>query len=514
MNKQVHGDSFLAFREAPDPRLYVDAATHRDALTCLTQAAGKGSGVTLLTGRAGTGKTLLLRVLAARLGRGRMLTLGQNGADSSEPLRWILSLTGGNSGPAEDADLLARARKAMGPVLLAVDEAQRLDDRDLDQLRQLAEGEDGIPIILAGLPDLAGRLAAPSCAGFRALIAARCTLEPLTAAETAAYLAHRHVRHEGSPAFDQSAMALIHKSATGIPRRINQIAQQAIFEALAEGRSQIDAEFLTRCMRTPFSLAPLAPAPPSPAKPAAEPPAPEPAPAPSAPVLSPPDPPTAPPRRGFAKPAIAALVLALGAGIYVSLPRTPAILPPDSAPPAPALPVQISAAPDPQSVMDQALAHEATDPAQATLLYESAALLGDNRAAYYAGQLYETGLGVPMDLNRARGWYRQAGDLSGAQNRLKVLPEPTPIPAPSPATPLQQSLYPDGRLQLHWRGDAASFAVEYSLANQPDTVLRLDTDLSAALLQGPVSRWRILSRAPDGSTAGETGWIIATPTKP
>ena len=497
MNKQVHGDSFLAFREAPDPRMYVEAATHRDALTHLIRAAERGRGVTLLTGRAGTGKTLLLRVLATRLGRDRLLTLGQNGADGSDPLRWILSLTD-HATAADDTDLTARAMAAIGQRLLVVDEAQRLDDHDLDQLRQLADGPNAVPIILAGLPDLPGRLAAPSCAGFRALITDRSVLEPLSATETETYLAHRLVKGEGNPGFDQAAAALIHRSAAGIPRRINQIAQQAIFEALTEGRTRIDAAFLDRCIRTPFCLSP-----PRPVRPADSPAASAPVPAPR-PRSAPP--PARPPRR-LARPAALVVILAIGAGAYFGL-SSPS---PDAPLPFTAPPVGIVPAADAATLMERALAAETSAPTQAALLYESAALLGDDRAAYFVGQLYETGLGVPMDLTRARAWYQQAAGVGGAQRRLSALPQAYPVATPSAATVVQQSLYPDGRLQLHWQAAAARFVVEYAMAGQPDTILHHETDLSAALLPGPVSRWRILSQGTDGTTVAATGWSVAAP---
>ena len=199
------------------------------------------------------------------------------------------------------------------------------------------------------------------------------------------------------------------------------------------------------------------------------------------------------------------VILAIGAGAYFGL-SSPS---PEAPLPFTAPPTGIAPAADAATLMERALATEISAPTQAALLYESAALLGDDRAAYYVGQLYETGLGVPMDLTRARAWYQQAAGVGGAQRRLSALPQVDPVATPSAAAVVQQSLYPDGRLQLHWQAAAARFVVEYVMAGQPGTILHHETDLSAALLPEPVSRWRILSQGPDGTTVAATGWSVA-----
>lgn len=558
MNRQVHAREIGAFREAPDPRLFFASPTHSTALGRLTRAGNSPGAVTLLTGAPGTGKTLLLRVLAQSRPAGSTLILGQNGADMTQPLRWVLDAAGLDAASASEPDLLTRARavltpaRAAEPQLLIVDEAQRLDDHDLDQMARLAHPADGDgiapAIILAGLPNLTGRIASSAAAGLRARIVQRVTLSPLTASDTRNYVAARLAACRLGTLLSLEAVELVHRVSGGVPRRINQIIQQALFEAMLEGRDLVDAPFLDRCLATPFGAGmarTLAPAPPSPGATGAtsahpppgspriadQPEGAEPAfPRPEAGKpngdqddRNPDDrgqtaalrfdaarPSPAPPARSWGRGRWAALAL-LGTAAAVTVLRAPATQPIVAASVL-AAPPAISQPPDPRLLVEQAIANELTSPARAALLYESAALWGDRRAAYFAGQLYETGLGVPRDLRRARAWYRAAGDMAGAERRLQQLAVPADLPSdPGRARPLEQRLYPDAALEIHWQGDAPIFAVEYVRAGEPGPAQRLQTSLTAVLLDGPVSRWRILSLREDGGEAAATGWSRATP---
>lgn len=167
---------------------------------------------------------------------------------------------------------------------------------------------------------------------------------------------------------------------------------------------------------------------------------------------------------------------------------------------------------DPAALLDEALQRTIDAPAEAALLMQRAALMGHARAAYFLGQIYELGDGVAADLARARAWYLAAEGVRGAQRRLDALAEPaTPVAPLSPPVILMQGAYPDGSLELHWRSadgeSPARFAVEFVRAGEGDRVERVETDLSAALLDGPVERWRVIALDADGGDAAATDWI-------
>lgn len=196
---------------------------------------------------------------------------------------------------------------------------------------------------------------------------------------------------------------------------------------------------------------------------------------------------------------------------------------PDPAPMAPVVdpvvlanPSDVTPSPDAESLMEAALEVGMDEPALATLLYQRAALRGNRLAAYFAGQAYEIGEGVRVDVNRARGWYRLAGDMWGAAERLEEL---TALPLPQGAgrapVPVSQTVFPSGQLELHWTTEGhvgpERFAVEYVPGGEDGQLQRVVTELSAILLEGPVMRWRVVTLDVAGGDAGATGWMSPTP---
>ena len=154
--------------------------------------------------------------------------------------------------------------------------------------------------------------------------------------------------------------------------------------------------------------------------------------------------------------------------------------------------------------MTEALALEGSDPLRAAPIYGRAALWGSTRAAYYLGQLYETGIGLDADPYRARGWYGAAADNAGAAARLAALApvlttfdrlsEDAPVPA-------RQLLLSRGQTELHWTdppsGTVPRFRVQFVLAGEGGVIRHRDTDLTAMLIDRPVTRWRVLALRPD-----------------
>ena len=75
-------------------------------------------------------------------------------------------------------------------------------------------------------------------------LAVRCQIEPLGAEEAADYL-HHHVRQAGGEPerlFDESAIEVLVRGTGGVPRRLNQAAQQVLVLADAAELQCVDAE--------------------------------------------------------------------------------------------------------------------------------------------------------------------------------------------------------------------------------------------------------------------------------
>ncbi|MBK0327508.1 AAA family ATPase [Rhodobacteraceae bacterium F11138] len=166
--------------------------------------------------------------------------------------------------------------------------------------------------------------------------------------------------------------------------------------------------------------------------------------------------------------------------------------------------------PDGAALLDRALNGGDSAP----LEYARAALRGEPRAAYYLGQLYETGDGVPRDLALARAWYGLAGpDVRSARRRLTELgaPEPGSLAAPHPVL---GGLLPDGSGEFIWTAgkgaDAALYLLE--LAQTPDGPVRRlpPQSLSAVRVPdvGDARLWRVVSVDPETGRYAVSGWHL------
>ena len=219
----------------------------------------------MLTGEAGTGKTTLIRTALASdaCARVRCMHLTNPQLTRSE---FVETLARGFSMSAEAAtskavllDELERIlleRRNCGEVMaLVVDEAQRMSDDLLEEVRLLANIETSttklLPLVLAGQPELADRLNESSLRQLKQRVALRCDLPSLTLAETAAYIAFR-IRTAGGEAsrlFTREAVTLIHESAKGIPRVVSVICDNALLSGFALGRKPIGSDIVSEVLR-------------------------------------------------------------------------------------------------------------------------------------------------------------------------------------------------------------------------------------------------------------------------
>lgn len=150
--------------------------------------------------------------------------------------------------------------------------------------------------------------------------------------------------------------------------------------------------------------------------------------------------------------------------------------------------------------MDAALDAGVSDPTIAAVNYARAALRGEARAAYYLGQMYETGDGVPLNTALARAWYGfGTKPVRSANHRLADLQEPKRSGAIAAPVPLLGGPLPDGPAEFVWTSGndvgPALYAVEVA-ADITAKVRRFPPQRTSAFMAddiGDAKVWRVIA---------------------
>lgn len=245
---QAHfGFSGDPFSLAPDPRMLFLSKNHQEALAGLHVALLEGRGLVVMIGEVGTGKTTLVYSLLSSLdARFETAYLSNPSLTFDEILESALSDFGVTPAGNRRLDLLnalngflRRCEEDGKSVALVIDEAHRLSDECLEQLRLLINFETFtkklLQIVLIAQPELGDRLNSVNLRQIADRIAIRCCLNPLGKDDSRAYIRHRLDAVGGSPAtFTRRALGLIVKKADGIPRRVNVLCHNSL--VIAYGR--------------------------------------------------------------------------------------------------------------------------------------------------------------------------------------------------------------------------------------------------------------------------------------
>jgi general secretion pathway protein A len=259
MYEQFFGLRERPFELTPDPRYLVLTESHLEALQNLEYGIGARKGMTLLVGEAGSGKTTVIRAAIARLPvRVHCVHIHNPTLKPSE----FVEMLAAHFGLSEAASLsktkmllelerMLLERRSRGEMTaLVVDEAQSLPLELLEEIRLLAniETDSGklMSVIIAGQPELADRLNDVRLRQFKQRIGLRCELRPLSAKETAGYVAGR-IRAAGgvgAQVFTRDAVALIYEHSRGLPRLISLIADNALLGGFAADKRPVGSEIV------------------------------------------------------------------------------------------------------------------------------------------------------------------------------------------------------------------------------------------------------------------------------
>jgi general secretion pathway protein A len=231
------------FQLNADTEFFFNSAVHKRALAYMRYGLTQAEGFVVVTGKPGTGKTMLVKELVNSLDS-KAITIGimvssQVGADD---LLKIISATFGLPYDGEDkATLLTRIERFFVQqavegkrVLMIVDEAQNLPKDSLEELRMLSNfemsGKALFQTFLIGQLQLGETLFLPEMEQLRQRIVATYQLKPLDEEETKNYILFRLEKAgwQQTPQFDDDVFNPICTYTQGIPRRINTLCDRVL----------------------------------------------------------------------------------------------------------------------------------------------------------------------------------------------------------------------------------------------------------------------------------------------
>ncbi len=241
-------DSFYNLSKKPfqlnaDTDFFFNSAVHKRALAYMRYGLTQGEGFVVVTGKPGTGKTMLVKELVNSLNNDN-ITIGiiVSSQVKADDLLKIISATFGLSYEGEDkSTLLTKIEQffisqsmAGKRVLMIVDEAQNLPKDSLEELRMLSNfemsGKTLFQTFLIGQQQLGERLFLPEMEQLRQRVVATYQLKPLNEEETKHYILFRLEKAgwDQSPEFEDDVFNEICRYTQGIPRRINTLCDRIL----------------------------------------------------------------------------------------------------------------------------------------------------------------------------------------------------------------------------------------------------------------------------------------------
>src|SRR5689334_1821966 len=259
MYYQFFGLSQAPFKITPDTDFFFEGGNRGAVLEALIYAIGQGEGIIKVTGEVGSGKTMLCRVLQARLPRNVETVYLANPSVSPEEILHAIAFElqlpiGRDAGRlvvmhALNEYLLRRHAEGR-QVVVFVEESQSMPIPTLEEIRLLSNLETKqhklLQIVLFGQPELDDNLRRPDIRQLRERITHSFSLSPLNAEEVRAYVSFRlrAAGYHGPDLLNNKGVRYLTHATGGLTRRINIVADKALLAAFAENTHNVGIKHL------------------------------------------------------------------------------------------------------------------------------------------------------------------------------------------------------------------------------------------------------------------------------
>ena len=242
------------FRITPDTEFFFEGGNRGAVLEALIYAIMRGEGIVKVTGEVGSGKTMLCRVLQARLPPTVETVYLANPSVSPEEILHAIGFEL-QLPIARDASRLEvmhslneflLARHAEGrQVVVFVEESQSMPIATLEEIRLLSNLETRqhklLQIVLFGQPELDANLRKREIRQLRERITHSFSLAPLDPQDIHDYLGFRlgAAGYHGPDLFSPRVIAYMARATGGLTRRLNIVADKALLAAFAENTHNV-----------------------------------------------------------------------------------------------------------------------------------------------------------------------------------------------------------------------------------------------------------------------------------
>jgi len=248
------------FEESPDPRFFWLSEKHKEALACLKYGIIENKAFLLLNGDIGTGKTSLINYLLSDNDQDAIVaTLPDPDLKISDFFKLLSREFNINLDFDSKGDFLIQFEHFLyntyseeKRALLIIDEAQRLNQQLLEQIRLLSNIERKdvklINIFFVGQNEVIDIIKDEKNKALRQRLTVHYTIESLTEPETLEYIKYRlSVAGSKTGIFSTEAVHEIFLFSKGYPRLINIICDRALLTGYVSETKIISGAIVKKC---------------------------------------------------------------------------------------------------------------------------------------------------------------------------------------------------------------------------------------------------------------------------